>query len=694
MASSPRSAKAKLGFREAMSYAIPGGSGMRRKRVAVSVRCGESSLVEEHTKPDSVGGNDPVWKGKTGKMQLLRHNRDEQVMVVCVWQVNDSGKGQRRWLGGNHIDYTPALNAPKETIELSLPLFVSGTPQGGAGSGVLELTYKWVPADAPLNLEEVEETARDVAAQGELVVTVLNATGLVVPDKIIRDLTTFVDTGPVKAATILMVVYLLSGLAFYAGFMPRAMSDGDTSAQFERFPGLAERLTGGHGQWDVLNSGVFMITSFTTVGFGNHPSLVATLPPCEVPGPQLLIDNPFSTLLPEDKRDRVVSSGQRDVVQAGGFSPLAASCFETSGLYAPGCMVVADDRYVFDFESLLLWPRGSEDPPRNFTGRPAELASLRVPGGLGLYGEAPEPTYRHFADICGQQLSLWRTVEQYKDMCKVFTSAFILFGIGLLGAVVGAVGETLMEWSRGMLGGVAATVDTVSDAATPITKGLGGAVAAVGGAVSGVVDIEAATKGAKGATVALLWLALIVAVGAVIFSATESMKLLDATYFTIVTATTVGFGDYCPQTYYGKLFTLVYVPFSVVAVAGAIKYVAHVPLEIRRHRMEDYVLAQFGDNPSAGDFDDVRHSARLRGSSSIRANDFIVAMALRLGYIETSQVQKIKRIFAAMDKNSSGELTVEDIAKIAAASATGLDEFENPHRGTSEVQDEGTVSET
>ena len=60
MASSPRSEKAKLGFREAMSYAIPGGSGMRRKRVAVSVRCGESSLVEEHTKPDSVGGNDPV----------------------------------------------------------------------------------------------------------------------------------------------------------------------------------------------------------------------------------------------------------------------------------------------------------------------------------------------------------------------------------------------------------------------------------------------------------------------------------------------------------------------------------------------------------------------------------------------------------------------------------------------------------
>ena len=31
----------------------------------------------------------------------------------------------------------------------------------------------------------------------------------------------------------------------------------------------------------------------------------------------------------------------------------------------------------------------------------------------------------------------------------------------------------------------------------------------------------------------------------------EDMEFVDATYFTVVTATTVGFGDYSPQTYEG-----------------------------------------------------------------------------------------------------------------------------------------------
>eukprot|EP01043_Picozoa_sp_COSAG02_P103506 COSAG02_NODE_39519_length_416_cov_0.801262_1_plen_138_part_11 len=121
---------------------------MRRKRVVVSARTGKSALVEEFSEPDGVGGNDPVWSSRKGRrLRLRRSQLDGQVVVVCVWQVNASGKGQRRWLGGNHIVYTPALDAPNQAIELSLPLFVSGNPRGGAGSGVLELTYRWVPAD-------------------------------------------------------------------------------------------------------------------------------------------------------------------------------------------------------------------------------------------------------------------------------------------------------------------------------------------------------------------------------------------------------------------------------------------------------------------------------------------------------------------------------------------------------------------
>jgi hypothetical protein len=72
----------------------------------------------------------------------------------------------------------------------------------------------------------------------------------------------------------------------------------------------------------------------------------------------------------------------------------------------------------------------------------------------------------------------------------------------------------------------------------------------------------------------------------------------------------------------------------VVTVAGLINHVAAVPLESRRENLEKYVLAQFSDNITKGDFDDIRRSAAISPEASIRANDFLIAMALRLGYLK------------------------------------------------------------
>lgn len=60
---------------------------------------------------------------------------------------------------------------------------------------------------------------------------------------------------------------------------------------------------------------------------------------------------------------------------------------------------------------------------------------------------------------------------------------------------------------------------------------------------------------------------------------------------------------------------------------------AAVPLATRRENLEKYVLAQFADNVTQGDFDDIRRSAAISDDRSIRANDFLIAMALRLGYL-------------------------------------------------------------
>lgn len=55
----------------------------------------------------------------------------------------------------------------------------------------------------------------------------------------------------------------------------------------------------------------------------------------------------------------------------------------------------------------------------------------------------------------------------------------------------------------------------------------------------------------------------LVAVGAWFYRTVEDLSWLDSIYFTIITLTTVGFGDITPETDAGKVFTLLYVLLGI-----------------------------------------------------------------------------------------------------------------------------------
>ena len=58
------------------------------------------------------------------------------------------------------------------------------------------------------------------------------------------------------------------------------------------------------------------------------------------------------------------------------------------------------------------------------------------------------------------------------------------------------------------------------------------------------------------------------------YSIVEGLRLVDALYFSVVTLTTVGYGDFAPETDAGKLFTAVYVLVGVGIVLAFITTVA------------------------------------------------------------------------------------------------------------------------
>ena len=111
-------------------------------------------------------------------------------------------------------------------------------------------------------------------------------------------------------------------------------------------------LTGGHGDWDPMNAFLFIVTSFTTVGYGNHPSFVSSDPPCEYPGVQTAFTNPSSIFLPFEQP----YGASRGTTQSNDENyALPSSCFNGTDPPPADCWVIADDDKIFDFGTLRMY---------------------------------------------------------------------------------------------------------------------------------------------------------------------------------------------------------------------------------------------------------------------------------------------------------------------------------------------------
>jgi hypothetical protein len=111
-------------------------------------------------------------------------------------------------------------------------------------------------------------------------------------------------------------------------------------------------------------------------------------------------------------------------------------------------------------------------------------------------------------------------------------------------------------------------------------------------------------------------LAVVLAIGTIFYWRVEGWTLLDSLYFSVVVLTTVGLGDFAPETNAGKAFTIVYLISGVglmMAFATAIvqrsRLWARVEERVTRDDDKDDadeaeaspLSAPGGDDPSRGD---------------------------------------------------------------------------------------------
>ncbi|HSG80783.1 MAG TPA: potassium channel family protein [Gemmatimonadota bacterium] len=80
-----------------------------------------------------------------------------------------------------------------------------------------------------------------------------------------------------------------------------------------------------------------------------------------------------------------------------------------------------------------------------------------------------------------------------------------------------------------------------------------------------------------------LFVLLLLLSGSLFYTLVERWRFVDALYFSVVTLTTVGYGDLSPQTDAGKIFTVIYLLTGLGAVAAFVTGLA----EQRRKRVEN-----------------------------------------------------------------------------------------------------------
>lgn len=145
----------------------------------------------------------------------------------------------------------------------------------------------------------------------------------------------------------------------------------------------------------------------------------------------------------------------------------------------------------------------------------------------------------------------------------------------------------------------------------------------------------------------------------------EQWSVLSSLYFTVVTASTVGYNDIVPKNTYMKLIAVFYMPICIYVMARTFSKLTIVYLQ---HKSKATEQEYYNRNLSDTDFESMDIE---ENEGSVGYDEFLVFMLVAMGKVSPEDIQKMEELYQRLDADIDGVLRVEDLFSMAYGNGSG-----------------------
>lgn len=147
---------------------------------------------------------------------------------------------------------------------------------------------------------------------------------------------------------------------------------------------------------------------------------------------------------------------------------------------------------------------------------------------------------------------------------------------------------------------------------------------------------------------------LCIGIGVAVLHFIEQLGWLDSFYLSVMSVTTVGYGDRAFGSLRGRIFASIWLLVSTLAVARAFLYLAEFRVDKRNRRLAKWVLTQ---DMTVSQF----LAADIDNNGFVSKSEYVIYKLKEMGKVSEKDILLICKKFDELDAGNNGKITLADL---------------------------------